>query len=47
MDWILTGIVWGLLVGILLTNNSEIRTVLTVLQIIVLIIQIIYTMLKI
>ena len=46
MDWILTGLVWGLLVGILLTNNSEIRTVLTVVQVIVLIIQIIYTMFK-
>lgn len=46
MDWILTGLVWGLLVGILHAKSSKTRTVLTVLQIIVLIIQIIYTMFK-
>ena len=46
MGWIFTCIIWGLLIEILLTNSSKTRKVLTVVQVIVLIIQIIYTMFK-
>lgn len=46
MEWIFTAIIWILLCFVLITKNLKVKTVLVALQIILLIAQISYGLLK-